>query len=119
MRTIGRRIGAAAGLLLTGCEMAQSPARHAAATGGGTPAPRAAQDLWLSYCASCHGVSGQGTPVAMVSFGPAWQAARSDSAIRARIAYGVPGTTMAAWGRQLSADEVEVLVRYVRGVRGG
>jgi len=108
------------GLALVGgvdCEMAQSPARAAPGTAGA--APRAARELWLGYCASCHGADGGGTPVAPMRFDAAWRRTRPDSVVRARIVTGVPGTTMAPWGQQLPAAEVAALVGYVRGLGGG
>lgn len=102
-------------LVVAACEMAQSPVRRDRAVGA-VQGARAANQLWLGYCASCHGVRGEGTPVAMVRLDAAWQGQRSDSLIRARIMYGVPGTTMAPWGRALSREEVERLVGYVRGI---
>jgi mono/diheme cytochrome c family protein len=96
--------------------MAESPSRRPAATPGTAAAPRTARDLWLGYCASCHGVDGAGTPVAMVRFDATWRAQRSDSAVRAILVNGVPGTTMAPWGRHLPAAEVNALVAHVRAL---
>lgn len=108
-----RALLASLGAILASCEVAESPARRPRAASGARTA-RAPDQLWLGYCASCHGVQGQGSPVAMVRFDGAWQAERSDSLIRARIVYGVPGTTMAPWGRELSSVELDNLVGYVR-----
>lgn len=116
---VSRLLALVAATTVMACEMAKSPARASdgtTAAGAVARAPREARDLWMSYCAACHGVSGQGTPVAMVRMDTAWQRARTDSVLRHRITVGVAGTTMAPWGRQLSAGEIEVLVAYVRGL---
>ena len=102
-------------MLLGGCEMAKSPAR-VPAQAGAPAAARPARDLWLGYCASCHGIDGGGSPVAVLRFDAAWRKTRPDSVIRARIMAGVPGTTMAPWGMQLSTAEVDALVGYVAGL---
>lgn len=118
MRKAARTLAVVAGVTWVGaCEMAKSPAR-APTTAGAAAAPRAARDLWLGYCASCHGVDGAGTPVAVIRFDAAWRSTRPDSVVRARIVGGVPGTTMAPWGMQLSAGEIDALVGYVRGLGG-
>ncbi len=111
-----RLLGAAGAVaLLGGCEMAKSPAR-APAQAGAPAAPRPARELWLGYCASCHGIDGAGSPVAMLRFDAAWRTTRPDSLIRARIVGGVPGTTMGPWGMQLSAAEIDALVGYVKAL---
>jgi mono/diheme cytochrome c family protein len=112
---MGRRLLGIAVALVAACEMAQSPVRRGRAPGAAQEA-RAPDQLWLGYCASCHGARGEGTPVAMVRLDAAWQAQRSDSLIQARIMYGVPGTTMAPWGRELSSEELARLVTYVRQI---
>lgn len=106
-------------LFAAACEMAESPSRRPAAAPGAAPAARTGRDLWLGYCASCHGVDGAGSPVATVRFDAAWRAQRRDSTVRAVIMQGVPGTTMAPWGRQLPPAEVDALVAYVRVLSGG
>lgn len=103
------------------CEMAAPPPRAPSASPATSPvasravaAPRDARELWLGYCASCHGTEGQGTPVATVRMHAAWQRGRPDSVLRARITHGVAGTTMAPWGRQLGATEIEALIGHIR-----
>jgi mono/diheme cytochrome c family protein len=108
---------AALTMSLTACDRAAAPRASAAANDPPTAA-RSPRALWQTYCASCHGPTGRGSPVATVSFDSSWQRTRSDSLIRARITNGVPNTTMAPWGRMLSAAEVDRLVTYVRGLGG-
>lgn len=105
-----------AALVLAGCEMAKSPAAESPAAAGVAAAPAGVadgRDLWVRYCSACHGVDGQGTAIAMRNFDRTWRAERPDSAIRAIIVAGVPGTTMAPWGTQLRPDELDALVTYI------
>ncbi|MDX2185169.1 MAG: cytochrome c [Gemmatimonadaceae bacterium] len=103
--------------LLTACDRSaptRTGASGSAATTAAPATPRAPRALWQTYCASCHGPTGRGSPVATVVFDATWQTARCDSLIRARITNGVPNTTMAPWGRMLTSAEVDGLVGYVR-----
>ncbi|MDR3393216.1 MAG: c-type cytochrome [Sulfuriferula sp.] len=68
--------------------------------------------LFERNCAACHGSAGTGgigVPLALPSF----QATISDDYIRKTIRYGRPGRVMPAF-TQLSPDEVEAIVHYVR-----
>jgi high-affinity iron transporter len=79
------------------------------------------EGVWHQRCALCHGVGGASNgpmsaslsrlPRELSSF--AWQAERSDVQIASAIRSGISGTAMPA-ARDLSADEVDGLVAWVR-----
>lgn len=83
----------------------------------------AAEDIWGSRCAMCHGANGD----ALTAMGlrhkardftePQWQAAMSDEDIRCLIRLGVPGTPMRAFRHHLTDAQVEGLVRMIREFR--
>jgi mono/diheme cytochrome c family protein len=71
--------------------------------------------LFVGVCARCHGDQGQGDQ------GPALntaqdQARYDDAALADIITKGRKGTVMIGWGAILSADQVQQLVKYVRGL---
>lgn len=117
MPTVRGAIAVAVCLAATGCGGSGgggAPARDATVADA-TPVAAGPQ-LYARYCVACHGAGGTGTPVAPRPLRDgAFLAATSDSAIRDRIANGIPGTAMAPWGRQLSAADVEALVGVIRG----
>lgn len=79
-------------------------------------APTQAADgakLYSQNCAACHGEQGSGgigVPLSLASF----QATISDDYVRKTIRLGRPGRVMPAFP-QLSDEEVQALVTYVRG----
>jgi len=69
--------------------------------------------LFAIACASCHGSSGEG------GVGPAFntkefQSGRDDQALYDTISNGHTATPMVAWGDNLSASQIELLVRFIR-----
>jgi len=83
------------------------------------PTPTVAQpsltgaQLFGIACASCHGSSGEG------GVGPAFnikefQSGRDDQALFATISNGHTATPMVAWGDNLSASQIELLVGFIR-----
>jgi mono/diheme cytochrome c family protein len=69
--------------------------------------------LFAIACASCHGSSGEG------GVGPAFntkefQSGRDDQALFDTISNGHTATPMVAWGDNLSASQIELLVRFIR-----
>lgn len=73
--------------------------------------------LFSKNCAACHGdqgTGGIGVPLALASF----QAAISDDYVRKTIRLGRPGRVMPAF-TQLSDEEVDAVVRYVRSWNKG
>lgn len=85
-----------------------------------------ARESYLAYCASCHGVTGNGQGVAAgrlepaprVFRNPAWMAGQSDEKLIAAVRDGRPGTAMPAFGALLSGAEIERLVEYIRAFAG-
>jgi mono/diheme cytochrome c family protein len=90
--------------------------------GAPTPAPvrpagstLTGAQLFVGVCARCHGASGEG------DLGPALntpeaQARYTDQALSDLITQGRKGTTMIGWGTMLTPDQVQQLVKYVRGL---
>ena len=75
--------------------------------------------LFDKNCAMCHGPDGHRRPVIQKSKAhdlddADWQKSVTDADIRKTIADGRPGTLMQPWGKKLSAQEIDSLVRYVR-----
>ncbi|MGB7875431.1 MAG: c-type cytochrome, partial [Anaerolineales bacterium] len=73
--------------------------------------------LYAIACASCHGAQGEG------DVGPAlntqeFQDAYDDQALFDTISEGHSATPMVAWGENLSDEQIQLLVDYVR-VLGG
>jgi mono/diheme cytochrome c family protein len=81
-----------------------------------------AEESYRAYCASCHGVDGDGQGVAAGriepaprSFrNPAWMAGQTDEKLVEAVRDGRPGTAMPPFGALLSAAEIERLVEYIR-----
>ena len=84
-----------------------------------TPIPTAAPpsltggQLFAIACASCHGSLGEG------GVGPAFntnefQSGPDDQALFDTISNGHTATPMVAWGDNLSASQIELLVRFIR-----
>ena len=78
--------------------------------------------LYHNYCSVCHGDKGDGQSHASSSLQPPprdFTSPESASELtRERmiqsVTHGVPGTAMAGWGKQLSAEEIAAVVDYVR-----
>src|SRR5690348_1236066 len=84
-------------------------------------ADKKAEKLWKSKCATCHGADGkaqteQGKKLGVLDYSdPAWQKAHSDEEIRKGIAEGVKG--MDGYKDKLSAEQIDSLVAFVRGLK--
>ena len=89
------------------------------------PAVRAeepdAAKIFKTQCAFCHGK--QGTPLpALAKQGvrdfadPEWQKSTSDEELQTVIKEGTKGTLMRGFEKQLSAEEIDALVAYVRQI---
>lgn len=78
------------------------------------------RQLYVAYCARCHGREADGRGVGAPSFGtpptdftrPAWQTTARPGMVYVQIRRGVPGTAMPAWGF-LPETEVWDLVAYL------
>ncbi len=74
---------------------------------------------WNAHCASCHGATLRGTKQ-----GPALVDARlkhgeTVDALMDVIGHGVPKTTMAGWGRQLTPEQIKGLALFISEHRQG
>ncbi len=85
-----------------------------------------AQDSYRAYCASCHGVDGDGQgvaagrlePVARSFRNPTWMAGQTDEELASAVRAGRPGTAMPAFRALLSDAEIARLVEYIRAFAG-
>ena len=73
--------------------------------------------MYESFCAQCHGASGEG------GVGPAFtsatfQDANSDDDLVATIDTGHSATSMIAWGEVLTIDQIQGLVGHIRALGG-
>jgi len=83
------------------------------------------EKLWRKHCAKCHGINGTGNTPAYMGNSYAdltddtWhQGGGGESSIRRAIREGVFGE-MPGFSQQLTDKEVDLLVGYVRQLRGG
>ncbi len=85
-----------------------------------------AEDTYLAYCASCHGVDGDGAgiaagridPVPRSFRNPAWMAGQTAAKLEAAVRHGRSGTAMPPFGAILDDDEIARLVEYIRAFSG-
>ncbi len=78
--------------------------------------------IYHNYCSVCHGDKGDGRSHAQSSLQPPprdfTDPARAAELTRERmihaVTHGVPGTAMAGWDKQLSAEEIAAVVDYIR-----
>lgn len=86
------------------------------------PAGSSGRELYLRYCALCHGKSAEGYAADHASAlgNPDFLAVANESFLRAAITDGRPGTPMSAWGRKaggpLDSDQVDAIVTYLRSL---
>ncbi|MBR58376.1 MAG: hypothetical protein CMH54_10190 [Myxococcales bacterium] len=89
---------------------------------GGADSPDLSQgeDLYMSFCAFCHGTEGEGFAAdgANALNNQNFLAVASDAFLRDAIRRGRPGTPMSAWSDEfagpLSDNDVQALVQYIR-----
>ena len=76
------------------------------------------EQVYATFCASCHLPNGQGVPPAFPSLvgSPVIEGPRDDH-LRLVID-GVPGTAMQAFGKQLDAAQIAAVVHYERHAWG-
>jgi len=83
--------------------------------------------LYGTFCAACHGRSGEGRkypgmPVFPALANPDFLSLASDDFISSTVTHGRPGRRMPAWGEKeggLRPDEIRSVVDYVRALGGG
>jgi mono/diheme cytochrome c family protein len=82
-----------------------------------------AADIWRAKCKSCHGATGNGdTREGKKHKVPdmtteAWQSKHSDAEIKEAIRDGVKDTKMKPFKDKYTEEEIDALVKYVRGLR--
>ncbi len=77
-------------------------------------------ELYVQYCAACHGIDGQGRIGASLEAFPGIQV---NAALVSTIAAGVEGSVMPAWsttnGGPLADQDISDLAAYIQGAFGG
>jgi len=73
-------------------------------------------EIYADLCAQCHGPNGEG------GIGPAmntltFQNTRTDAQLFSSISEGHAATPMIAWGEILTSDQIEGMVRFIRGFK--
>lgn len=81
--------------------------------------PAAGKALYLSKCSTCHGRTGKAAPVyakigAVDLNDSEWQKERSDDYIKEVLVKGSPGTAMRSFKDELSAAQMDAVVKFVR-----
>jgi len=127
------RLALAVALLgLAACSRETTPAPLAPATPAAAPAPsyetRLGRDLFVHYCATCHGDAGAGDGFNAYNLDPhprdlsdrAFQKSKSDADLADTIRRGGAGVglsnLMPPWGRTLSQQQVGEVVLYIRSL---
>ena len=75
-----------------------------------------ATDVYRNLCAQCHGPNGEGGLGPSLS-DPVFQSANSDQQIFDTINQGHKATAMIGWGEVLSAEQIQDLVKFIRGLK--
>lgn len=82
------------------------------------------KSIYQSKCVNCHGSEGKGDgPLGQkvkppaTNFSSAESKKKSPEALQTAIENGVPKTSMAAWGKQLSETEIQDVLAYVLTLR--
>jgi putative membrane protein len=77
------------------------------------------ESVYRRYCVTCHQVDGRGLDGKLAAdFRTSERLEKSDAALAASVANGVPGTAMAAFRGELGDDEIRSVVAYVRKTYG-
>ncbi len=117
-----------AGLVLIGTVATGSALAGAYRAGRPNPHPASAdslargQQVYAQNCVSCHGISGRGDGPAGIMLRPRpadfrehMAAGHTDAQLNDWIVNGVDGTSMPAFGQQLSQEDIWHVVNYIRG----
>jgi len=86
------------------------------------PAFNTPEDFYKNTCARCHGEKGDGKGMIAVYLDPyprdltkvAFMNSKADERLIGSIKDGVPGTSMAPWGRVLNDEQIRGLLAYLR-----
>lgn len=84
-----------------------------------TPAPRAVptrgETIYAANCAACHGDGGVGNEGPRL-IGNSFVQLTGHAGVASTVANGRPSVGMPAWGKVLSAEEIDKVVAYIRGL---
>jgi mono/diheme cytochrome c family protein len=75
-----------------------------------------ATDIYKNLCAQCHGPNGEGGVGPSLS-DPVFQSTYSDQQIFDIINQGHKATAMIGWGEVLSAEQIQQVVEFIRGLK--
>lgn len=75
-------------------------------------------ELYTRNCVACHQANGQGMPPAFPAIAGSAKATGDIQVTMDTLVNGVPGTAMAAYGRQLNPIELASIITYVRNAFG-
>lgn len=70
--------------------------------------------LFSITCASCHGTTGYGSPMAPALNNSLLLSTTSDTQLHQIISMGVPGTLMPSWSARLNDGDINSIVAYIR-----
>jgi mono/diheme cytochrome c family protein len=79
-----------------------------------TPAAIDAAALYAAKCAACHGANRQGTAGVAPAINKSTIGDDSDAEVAALISNGKTGTAMPAFKGQLTADQINALVTFIK-----
>lgn len=102
-----------------GTQNTQQPISRIASEGA---SPANGKTVFNTYCMNCHGETGKGDgPIGKVLVPPAADLTRlsnkSDDAIRRTIQNGRPGTAMPSWKNDLSPQDIQDVLAYIRQLK--
>ena len=104
-------------VLLTGCREGTQPQMGPTLDAPAQPAGRGAAsrggEVYLQYCASCHGPEAEGSALGP-SLVSAQVAARDQTFLEEILAKGKPGTSMPAWDGLLNPLQIEDVIAFLR-----
>jgi cytochrome c oxidase cbb3-type subunit 3 len=73
--------------------------------------------IYKQKCSMCHGMDGKGFSAIKTPdlTDPKWQASNSDKEMTAVVKSGKKGTPMPAFADKLKDDEIQAVVKFIRG----
>ena len=93
-------------------QQAPTPAPAAVGRGAGR-GPNPQEQMFAAHCAGCHGADLNGARAPSL-FRTDFLAARSDAQLHQTIVGGIPGAGMPSFKGQISDDEIDQLITYIR-----
>jgi len=85
---------------------------------------QSAPGLYQRYCRTCHGAEGDGRGPAGMHLQPpppdltnaSFMRSRTDAQLARAIREGLKGSSMQAWNRHLTDEQIDALVKYIRSM---